>query len=88
MVAFEFLRAFNAKLDPASASAPSGGGAKNKASAKKSASASAKGAVLGRHSGLHGMAAFGLTFCHVSKRTVELLGVSRSAGIVLRLGLK
>jgi len=74
MVAFEFLRAFNAKLDPASAPS-SGGGAKNKAAAKKSAAASAKGAMLGRFSGLHGMAAFGLTFCHISKKTVELLSV-------------
>ena len=80
MVANEFLRAFNSKLDPASAPAVVGSKS-SKAAAKKSATASAKGAVLGRLSGLHGMTAFGLTHCHLSKRTVELLAVSRPCNL-------
>lgn len=72
MVAFEFLRAFNAKLDPTSALSSTGG--KTKADSKKTA-ASVKGAVLGRLTGLHSMAAFGLTYAHLSKRSVEQLGV-------------
>ena len=77
MVAYEFLRALNATLDPAGA-ASAVGGTKSKSAAKKTAvsSSAAKGAVLGRLSGLHRMTAFGLKYCHLSKRTVELLAVS------------
>ena len=75
MVAFEFLRAFNTKLDPSSPGTNARGTKAAKVAAKKAAVAAVKGAALGRLNGLHSMSAFGLTHCHLSKRTVELLEV-------------
>jgi len=77
MVAYEFLRAFNAKLDPSSSGTNARGTKAAKVAAKKAAVAAVKGAALWRLNGLHGMSAFGLTRCHLSKRTVELLEVSQ-----------
>lgn len=72
-LAHEFLRAFNAKLDPAG-SGPLGKA--TTAAAVKKAMAQSKGAVLlGRQSGLHKMTTFGMKYCQLSKRTVALLEV-------------
>jgi len=83
MVAYEFLRAFNAKLDPSCSGTNARGTKAAKVAAKKAAVAAVKGAALGRLNGLHGMSAFGLTRCHLSKRTVELLEVSQRSASCL-----
>lgn len=80
MVAYEFLRAFNAKLDPATGTLSE---TKGKAVSKKSSAAAVKGAALGRLRGLHGMTVFGLVYSHISKKAVELLRVSASACAIL-----
>lgn len=67
MLVYEFLRAFNQKLDPAAS--------KHISAAKKVAAAS-KAILLGRQNGLHRVTAFGLKYCHISKKSVGLLEVS------------
>lgn len=67
MLVYEFLRAFNQKLDPAAS--------KNISAAKKVAAAS-KAILLGRQNGLHRVTTLGLKYCHISKKSVGLLEVS------------
>lgn len=76
MVAFEFLRALNSKLDPSGPTSNVRGTKAAKVVAKKAAVAAVKGAALGRLNGLHAMSVLGLTRCHLSKKSVELLEVS------------
>lgn len=66
MLVYEFLRAFNQKLDPAAS--------KSLSAAKKVAAAS-KAILLGRQNGLHRITTFGLKYCHISKKSVGLLEV-------------
>lgn len=87
MVAYEFLRAFNSKLDPSSPAGNVRGNKAAKVAAKKAAVAAVKGAALGRLNALHTMSAFGLTHCHLSKRTVELLEVSHWPTMSIRHGI-
>ena len=73
MNAHEFLKALNAKLDPAAATEGKSGAAA--AGGTKKAVAAARGAVFGRVSGLQRMTVFGLKYCQISKKTVGLLEV-------------
>jgi hypothetical protein len=72
-LAFEFLRSFNAKLDPAS-TLPAGATA-TAAAIKKAVTASRTAVLLSRQSALHRMTVFGLKYCQLSKRSVSLLEV-------------
>lgn len=66
MLVYEFLKAFNQKLDPAASRA---------VGAAKKVAAASKAILLGRQNGLHRMTAFGLKYCHISKKSVGLLEV-------------